>query len=377
MYKIPSLPLAQEIETKAVLKQTAKAHRRLAELKGAVLSIPNTAILINTLSLQEAKDSSAVESIITTHDELFKSELSLGGATTPAAKEVKSYAQALLHGFNKVKNHSLLTCNDMIDIYQIIKHNTAGFRNTPGTTLKNDLTGEIVYQPPQTYDEIVDYMSNLEQFINNDDLSDIDPLVKMCIIHHQFESVHPFSDGNGRTGRVINILYLVLQDLLDLPVLYLSRYIIKNKSDYYRLLQAVREDDSQWENWILFLLRGIEETSVETISLIKAIKDLMMEYKQRIRTDFNKIYSQDLLNNLFKHPYTKIDFICQDLQISRPTAVSYLSQLVEAGILSKMKMGRDNFYLNIKLFELIMNAFHNTDSSYRQHDSVVTRDIVV
>lgn len=265
----------------------------------------------------------------------------------------------------------------MIDIYQIIKHNTAGFRNTPGTTLKNDLTGEIVYQPPQTYDEIVDYMSNLEQFINNDDLSDIDPLVKMCIIHHQFESVHPFSDGNGRTGRVINILYLVLQDLLDLPVLYLSRYIIKNKSDYYRLLQAVREDDSQWENWILFLLRGIEETSVEAISLIKAIKDLMMKYKQRIRTDFNKIYSQDLLNNLFKHPYTKIDFICQDLQISRPTAVSYLSQLVEAGILSKMKMGRDNFYLNIKLFELIMNAFHNTDSSYRQHDSVVTRDIVV
>lgn len=358
MYQIPSLPLQREVETKAVLKQAAQAHRRLAELKGAVLSIPNTAILINTLSLQEAKDSSAVESIITTHDELYKAELSFSGSITPAAKEVRSYADALLHGFNRVKKYSLLTCNDMIEIYQLIKRNNAGFRVTPGTTLKNDITGEIVYQPPQTNDEIVTYMRNLEQFINDAGMCDWDPLVKMCVIHHQFESIHPFSDGNGRTGRVVNILYLVLQDLLDLPVLYLSRFIIKNKGEYYHLLQAVREDENEWENWILFMLKGIEETSIETIVLIKSIKELMMEYKQQIRTGLSKIYSQDLLNNLFKHPYTKIDFICQDLQVTRPTAVSYLNQLVEAGILSKMKMGRDNFYLNVRLFDLLMNAFH-------------------
>ncbi len=371
MYQIPSLPLEQEIETKAVLKQAAQAHRRLAELKGAVQSIPNTSILINTLSLQEAKDSSAVESIITTHDELYKAELSFTGSTTPAAKEVRSYADALLHGFDRVKKHSLLTCNDMVEIYQRIKHNNAGFRVTPGTTLQNDITKEVVYQPPQTYDEIVGYMNNLERFINDVEMCDWDPLVKMCVIHHQFESIHPFSDGNGRTGRVINILYLVLQDLLDLPVLYLSRYIIKNKSEYYRLLQAVREDSGQWERWMLFMLKGIEETSIETIVLIKSIKELMMTYKQKIRGEMNKIYSQDLLNNLFKHPYTKIDFICQELSVTRPTAVSYLNQLVDAGILSKMKMGRDNFYLNIQLFELLMNAFH-TDNQIPPTNKVVT-----
>ncbi|MBO7119019.1 MAG: Fic family protein [Bacteroidaceae bacterium] len=371
MYQIPSLPLRQEIETKAVLKQVAQAHRRLAELKGAVTSIPNTSILINTLSLQEAKDSSAVESIITTHDELYKAELSFTGSMTPATKEVRSYADALLHGFDKVKRHSLLTCNDMIEIYQRIKRNSAGFRVTPGTTLKNDLTGEIVYQPPQSYDEIVSYMNNLERFINDSEMCDWDPLVKMSVIHHQLESIHPFSDGNGRTGRVINILYLVLQDLLDLPVLYLSRYIIKNKSEYYRLLQAVRNNQAEWENWVLFMLKGVEETSIETIVLIKSIKELMMAYKQKIRGELTKIYSQDLLNNLFKHPYTKIDFICQDLQVTRPTAVSYLNQLVDAGILSKMKMGRDNFYLNVRLFNLLMNAFHSEDSAKGGEDGQI------
>ena len=374
MYQIPSLPLKQEVETKAVLKQAAQAHRRLAELKGAVQSIPNTSILINTLSLQEAKDSSAVESIITTHDELYRAELSLAGSTTPAAKEVRSYADALLHGFNKVKGHSLLTCNDIIEIYQRIKRNNAGFRTTPGTMLKNDLTGEIVYQPPQSYDEIVEYMKNLEAFINNAEMCDWDPLVKMCIIHHQFESIHPFSDGNGRTGRVVNILYLVLCELLELPVLYLSRYIIKNKGEYYRLLQAVRENDEEWEHWILFMLKGIEETSIETIILIKGIKELMMSCKQKIRTNYPKIYSQDLLNNLFKHPYTKIDFVCRDLQVSRPTAVSYLNQLVAAGILSKMKMGRDNFYLNVRLFELLMNAFHAGNGSVKSNEErIITK----
>ncbi|MEG1685089.1 MAG: Fic family protein [Bacteroides sp.] len=364
MYQIPILPLKQDVETKAVLRQVAKAHRRLAELKGAVLSIPNTIILINTLSLQEAKDSSAVESIITTHDELYKAGLSLHAVTSPATKEVQSYSDALIHGFELVKEHGLLTCNDIIEIYKKIKHNQAGFRVTSGTTLINDQTGEIVYQPPQSYDEIVSCMSNLEKFINDDEMSDLDPLIKMCIIHHQFESIHPFSDGNGRTGRIINILYLVSHKLLDLPVLYLSRYIIKNKGEYYRLLQSVR-DNQEWEKWILFLLKGLEETSQETVALILNMKSLMMNYKIGIRTQLPKVYSQDLLNNLFKHPYTKIDFICNELNVTRPTATSYLNQLVDAGFLRKMKLGRDNFYLNMKLFDLLINAFHveiNEDS---------------
>lgn len=357
MYQIPHLPLKQDVETKAVLKQVAKAHRRLAELKGAVLSIPNTTILINTLSLQEAKDSSAVESIITTHDELYKAELSLHTATSPATKEVQNYSDALIQGFHLVKEHSLLTCNDIIAIYRRIKHNQASFRVTPGTALINDRTGKTVYTPPQNPSEIISCMTNLEKFINDNTISDLDPLVKMCIIHHQFESIHPFSDGNGRTGRIINILYLVLQDLLDLPVLYLSRYIIKNKEEYYRLLQLVR-DKAGWEPWILFLLKGIEETSQETVSLIMNIKKLMMEYKNKIREELPKIYSQELLNNLFKHPYTKIDFVRNELNVTRPTATSYLNQLVDTGLLTKMKLGRDNFYLNIKLFDLLINAFN-------------------
>lgn len=358
MYDIPSLPFSYEVETKRVLKQVAKSSRALAELKGAVLSMPNTSILISTLSLQEAKDSSAVESIITTHDELYRATISSTNVISPAAKEVRDYSNALIYGYEQVTKRGLLTNNDIIEVYRKIKHNDAGFRNTPGTTLKNDLTGEIVYQPPQKYEDIVSYMSNLEKFINDAELSDYDPLIKMCIIHHQFESIHPFSDGNGRTGRVVNILYLVLTQLLDIPVLYLSRFIIKNKAEYYYWLQAVRDDSSNWENWILFLLKGIEETANETIRLVFDIKGLMMEYKHLIREKLPKVYSQDLLNNLFKHPYTKIEFVSEELQVSRPTATSYLNQLTSLGVIEKVKMGRDNIYINTKLFTLLMNAFH-------------------
>lgn len=358
MYNIPSLPLSQELETKRVLKQVAASSRALAELKGTVLSMPNTSILINTLSLQEAKDSSAVESIITTHDELYRASFSSASAVSPAAKEVRDYSNALIYGYEQVLEKGLLTNNDIIEIYRRIKHNDSGFRNTPGTTLKNDLTGEIVYQPPQKYDDIVSYMSNLERFINDNDLSDLDPLIKMCIIHHQFESIHPFTDGNGRTGRVINILYLVLMKLLDIPVLYLSRFIIKNKAEYYHWLQAVRDDSNNWENWILFLLKGIEETANETIKLVLDIKTMMMSYKHRIRKELPKIYSQDLLNNLFRHPYTKIEFVMEELQVSRPTATSYLNQLTDLQLLEKVKMGRDYFFINSTLYNLLMNAFH-------------------
>ena len=260
--------------------------------------------------------------------------------------------------FEKVRSRALLSNNDIIEIYRRIKHNQAGFRDTPGTTLRNDLTGEVVYHPPQNKGEIISLMSNLEQFINENELSDLDPLIKMCIIHHQFESIHPFSDGNGRTGRVVNILYLVLQGLLDFPVLYLSRYIIKNNNEYYHWLQAARDNHKNWEGWVLFLLKGIEETAKETVNLVLDINKLMLDFKHLIRERLPKVYSQDLLNNLFRHPYTKIDFVANELQVSRPTATSYLNQLTDIGVISKTKMGRDNFYINERLFNLLMNAFH-------------------
>ena len=356
-YEIPTLPLAVDIETKAVLKQTIEANRRLAELKGVVKSMPNASILINTLALQEAKDSSAIENIITTHDELYKAELFANHFTSLAAKEVQTYAEALKRGFDIVKSKNLLTNNTIIEIYRNIKLNQAGFRTTPGTMLKNERTQEIVYQPPQTFDEINHYMKNLELFINDNSISDLDPVVKMAIIHHQFESIHPFSDGNGRTGRIINILYLVQQELLDLPVLYLSRFIIKNKGEYYRLLQGVR-DNNEWEGWLLFMLKGVERTAIETINVVEGIKELMQEYKLIIRKELVKIYSQDLLNNLFKHPYTKIEFVMQELSVSRPTATSHLNKLIDIGILEKLKLGRENFYVNTKLYDLLANAFH-------------------
>lgn len=357
-YIIPTLPLKIDVETKAVLKQVALAHRRLAELKGAIKSMPNASILINTLALQESKDSSEIESIITTHDELYKAQVSPSLFSSASAKEVENYNSALFNGYDEIKRTKLLTCRTIIKIYQTIKGNNAEFRKTPGTTLQNELTQEIVYEPPQTYDEIVLHMSNLERFINDSEFSDLDPLVKMAIIHHQFESIHPFTDGNGRTGRVINILYLVLNDLLDLPVLYLSRYITHNKGDYYRLLQEVR-NNNDWEKWILFILKGIEETSKNTTHLVEEIKNLMMEYKHRIRSELPKIYSQDLINNLFCHPYTKIDFIMKELNVSKPTAIAYLKQLCECDkpFLQKLHIGRDNYYINIKLYDLLQNAF--------------------
>ncbi|WP_212895742.1 Fic family protein [Capnocytophaga canis] len=356
-YNIPKLPLDIEIETKVVLKQTIEANRRLAELKGVVQSMPNASILINTLTLQEAKDSSAIESIITTHDELYKAEIFTQKFVSAGTKEVQTYAEALKCGFEMIVEKHLLTNNAIIKIYRNVKQNTAGFRTTPGTTLKNERTKEVVYEPPQNIDLIQEYMSNLEKFINDNSISDLDPLVKMAIIHHQFESIHPFSDGNGRTGRIINILYLVQQELLDLPVLYLSRYIIINKGKYYQLLQKVR-DENQWEEWILFMLKGVEVTAIETIRLVEGIKELMMVFKNKIRENLPKIYSQDLLNNLFRHPYTRIEFLMNELLISKPTAISYLKQLEEKGLVVKYKLGRENFYLNEKLFDLLMNAFH-------------------
>jgi len=346
------LPLNQELETKIVLRKTAFAHKALAELKGLITSIPNKNIITETLTLREARESSAVENIISTFSDVYQSNLSSHQFFSSAAKEVHQYARALKTGFELVKTHGLLTNNYILQIQQQIEDNNAGFRKLPGTKLLNDKTGKVTYTPPQDHETIISLMNNLEAFINDDSLMDADPLVKIVIIHHQFESIHPFYDGNGRTGRIINILYLIQKKLLDLPVLYLSRYIIHHKEQYYYLLQKVR-DDQTWEEWILYMLDGIEQTAQESIVLIGTIKHLMQQYKHTIRSQLPKIYSQDLLNNLFKYPYTKIDYIEADLGVSRNTAIRYLEALVKQDLLKKQRIGRDNFYINNSLFDLL------------------------
>ena len=358
-YQIPNLPLIIDVETKAVLKQLARSNRALAELKGVAGTIPNENILISSLTLQEAKDSSSVENIITTQDDLYRADLAIKDFTvSPAAKEVQNYREAIFHGFQLVRQHKLLTNNNIISIQNVLKHTKGGFRVTPGTCLKRD-DGMIIYEPPQHPEDIVRYMGNLEAFINTPDLSDLDPLVKMAIIHHQFESIHPFSDGNGRTGRIVNILYLVINDLLDLPILYLSRFITHNKVEYYRLLQAVRncgaDNAKEWEEWILFILKGVEETSIETTAMIKAISKMMADYKAVLKPLFGTTYKHELLNNLFFHPYTKIEFVCHDMGVQRKTGAKYLDMIVAAGLLNKIKIGRENYYINERLFELFLN----------------------
>lgn len=349
-WTLSELPVNQQLETVKVLKKLPKAHAALAELKGIASTIPNQNILINSITIQEAKDSSEIENIITTHDELYKSELNL--MKSIESKEVQNYISALKTGYELVNNDKLLKTSIILKIQEKLEQNKAGFRKVPGTVLRNSQTNEIIYEPPQDHKIIVDFMQNLEKFINDDSISDLDPLVKMAIIHFQFESIHPFYDGNGRTGRIINILYLISKDLLKVPILYLSSYIIRNKGKYYELLQKIRVTNN-WEEWIIFIINGVEIISTETIALILEIKEQMQLSKQELRSSY-KFYSQDLLNNLYKHPYTKIEFVVKDLKVSRLTAANYLNQLSNDGILRKEKIGKSNYYVNDKLFELLL-----------------------
>ena len=358
-YNIPLLPLPYDLESIKILKQLSKSHRRLAELKGIAQTIPNEQILISTLTLQEAKDSSEVENIVTTQDDLYKAGLDFKQEFINAStKEVLAYREAIDKGFRLVRDKGLLRNNDIKEIQSVLENNTAGFRTVPGTKLKRN-DGETVYTPPQDGGQILSYMQNLEEFINNDELCDLDPLVKMAIIHHQFESIHPFYDGNGRTGRIVNVLYLVMSGLLDLPILYLSRYITHNKAEYYRLIQAIRDGDDnnqkEWEDWIIFILKGIEETAEETIRLVKGISELMNQYKLVLKPLFGKQYKHELLNNLFFHPYTKIEYMERDMMVERRTASKYLDRIMNAGLLQKAKIVNSNYYINIGLVRLFMN----------------------
>ena len=357
------LPLDIDLETKSVLKMVNAANKKLAELKGLEQLIPNEEILIQTLTLQEARESSSIENIVTTQDELYRADLDLkGSAVSASTKEVMRYRIALREGFNLVRKNKLLTNNIILDIQQALEENRAGFRKVPGTVLKNQ-TGEVIYTPPQDGIEVEGLMQNLESYINTPEMQDLDPLIKLAVIHYQFETIHPFYDGNGRTGRILCVLYLIINNLLDLPILYLSRYITRNKQEYYRLLQAIRESDGapeQWEQWVLYILRGIEETAGETIRLIKDIDHLMKDYKRRLRENLKSAYSHDLLNCLFFSPYTKVEHVSSRLGISRPTATKYLDAITESGLLSKTKIWRQNYYINTRLVAILAHGESET-----------------
>ena len=352
-YNPKKLPPSFDFESKRILKKLVEASSLLSELKGVVGTIPNQTILINSLCLQEAKDSSAVENIITTDDELFKAELNQNFIKSIATKEVQNYNLALQEGFSLVKKEGIIKDSSIRNIQEMLERNKAGYRKVPGTSLKNEATGQVVYKPPQEFFRIKELMADFVNYMNDEELHPINPLIKLAIIHFQFESIHPFYDGNGRTGRIINILYLVAKGLLELPILYLSRFIIQNKTAYYELLQNVR-DNNKWEQWILFILEGVKLTSLDTIRIIKDIKNLMQDYKIFLRENF-AFYSQDLLNNLFKHPYTKIEFIEKELRVTRQTASKYLNELAKNSpeYVEKVQIGKFNFYVNVKLFNLL------------------------
>lgn len=355
-YAIPSLPPPIDIETVRVLKALARASRALADLKGQAKTIPNQGILIDTLALQEAKASSEVENIVTTQDELFQADLFPDDPQSPAAKEVALYRDALRLGYARLRDTGGLIPNSaLIDMFRLLKGRDDGFRVTPGTALKNEQSGAIVFVPPQDARDIVAHMSALESFINDDDLCTLDPLIKMALIHHQFESIHPFPDGNGRIGRILNVLYLTRTGLLDIPVLYLSRFITRNKADYYHHLQAVR-DDGAWEDWVVYMLDAVAETSVTTIEIVTGVRDQMAAVKHRMRAELPKIYSQELLNNLFRHPYTRIEYVQSALGLSRQTAAKYLDMLAEHGFVEKHRSGKSNYFINVALVKLFLDV---------------------
>jgi Fic family protein len=349
---LKNLPPKTDIETKKVLKKAIQSNRALAKLNGVAKIIPNSQILINSLVLQEAKDSSEIENIITTHDELYRASVDISNISNET-KEVQNYSKALLLGYSLVKDNKLLLKRYIVAIQKELEQNDAGIRRQSGTVLKNEKTGEVIYTPPQEFEIVDKLMNNLERYINEP--NDIDPLVNMAIIHHQFESIHPFYDGNGRTGRIMNILYLILNDLIDIPILYLSRYIINNKADYYRLLQEVRTEN-KWEEWIMYMLDGVEVTSLETIELINNIKELIDETKYKIKELLPRLYSKDLVEVIFMHPYTKIDFMVENLGITRQTASRQLKELEKIGILEIIQIKNSKYFINIELYAMLQKG---------------------
>jgi len=349
--ELPLVPPKAEIETKAVLKKVASAGRALAELKGLGATIPNQVILVNSLVLKEAKASSEIENIVTTNDALYKAFTASSSQIDPATKEVLQYRTALWEGFHELKKGGLLTTNLFIKMVQTIVQNQAGIRVLPGTVIQNTKTGDVLYTPPLGEKVIRDKLRNLEEYIHG--RQEIDPLIKLAVIHYQFEAIHPFSDGNGRTGRIINSLFLVHKGLLDLPILYLSKYIIEKKSEYYRLLRAVTSG-GEWESWILYMLNAIETTAAETRGKITSIRDLLDITLEAVKKKLPpNVYSKELIELLFHQPYTKARTLVDAGIAERKTAAAYLRELERAGILRSKKVGKEVLFLNVKLFQLL------------------------
>lgn len=346
--KLP--PLREKVETIEILRQTNKSTALLAELKGVAKTIPNQSMLINAIVLQEAKDSSEIENIITTQDELYQALAINKPHVSAEIKEVVNYRKAIFHGFDLIKKQGFLRVNDIISIQQKLVDNTAGIRSTPGTVLKNDKTGDVVYTPPQDKAEILDLLSNfIEHFNQSDDLS---PLINLAVFHYQFESIHPFYDGNGRTGRILNILFLILNKLIDVPILYLSSYIIDHKPEYYKLLNQTNTAGN-WQEWILFMLKAIEITSKDTITRILNIKNQLDSTILRVQEKAPKIYRKELVELLFEQPYSKIEFVVHKLGVERKAASRYLRELELIGVVESRKIGRETIYINRDLIEIL------------------------
>lgn len=348
---LPDLPPDYDIETKATLKKAISANRALAELKGLGMTLPDQSILINSIILQEARVSSEIEQVVTTNDALYRAMAMPSDANIdPATKEVIRYREALWTGFKNLTERSILATNDFIRIANTLKMNESGIRKIAGTVLSNPVSGAVIYTPPDGEDIIRQKLGNLEDYIHAED--NVDPLLKMAVIHYQFEAIHPFHDGNGRTGRILNILYLVQQKLLNEPVLYLSRYIIDNKTEYYKALRAVTEKH-EWESWILFMLDAVEQTAIMTRQRINGIRKLFNEATDFFRDSLPKIYSRELLELLFAHPYVKVQNVVDAGIAKRQTAASYLRELQEGGYLRSIRIGRENIFINIELFNLL------------------------
>jgi Fic family protein len=350
---LPPLPPAAEIETKRTLSAAIGANRELARLSGYCSLLPDDSILLSSIILKEASASSEIENIITTQDDLYRALAGSAGQIDQPTKEVLNYRSALYVGYKALQEKGFLSLNTILAIQEELEKNDAGIRRTPGTNLANEATGEVIYTPPDNPEVLQSLLTNLEVFINRE--SGIDPLIRMAAAHYQFESIHPFYDGNGRTGRILNVLFLVLNGLIESPVLYLSSYINRNKRDYYRLLQDVR-DSGSWEDWILFMLRAVEETSKETLGIISAIVRLMEETTRTAKEKLpSTSYSRELIEAIFIQPYTKIEFLVNAGIAERRTASKYLKQLQEIGILESHKLGKEILYINISLYRLLKN----------------------
>jgi len=347
--RLPILPPKTNLETTKVLRKTIDASRALAKLNGMLTNLPNPTLFLDTIHLQEAKASSEIENIITTNDDLYKSLVADKKFDNLATKEVISYKEALWNGLQQIETRPFISTNLCVEIVQSIKKNTAGIRTTPGTALKNT-NGETIYTPPSGEAIIREKLNNLETFINGEDA--IDPLIKMALMHYQFEAIHPFSDGNGRTGRILLLLYLKIEKLLDTPAIYLSEYIIKNKADYYMKLRMVTENND-WEGWILYMLEMVEYTAKKGLERLRNVTSLMEQMATEIKETLPKVYTKELVEILFRLPYTKRQFLI-DAKLGTPKTVgNYLMELEKYGFLISDKVGKEKLYLNHKLMAVL------------------------